>query len=175
MSDETPEEEGRGRGQPTKYRPEFVAQAEKLCALGATDPEIADFFGVATRTVERWKVEHEDFCRAIKDAKAIADARVERSLYQRALGYEQDEVKIFMPADADEPVYAPYRAKIAGDVTAMIFWLKNRKSAEWKDRKDVATDNRHHHTADPVSPFAEFLAASVAARAKDASEEPVPN
>ena len=39
-----------------------------------------------------------------------------------------------MPANAHEPVYAPFRAKIAPDTTAAIFWLKNRRPAEWRDR-----------------------------------------
>lgn len=124
-------------GRPTLYREEYVRQAEKLCELGATDQEIADFFEVDVSTIYRWKNEHSDFCDAIKVAKEAADNRVERSLYQRAIGYEQDEVKIFMPANAEAPVYAPYRAKITPDTTAAIFWLKNRRSQEWRDRQTI--------------------------------------
>lgn len=104
-----------------------------LSQLGATDQEIADFFEVDVRTIYRWKHDHPEFCQALKTGKEVADERVERSLYQRAIGYEQDEVKIFMPGGATEPVYAPYRAKVAPDVTAAIFWLKNRRSQEWRD------------------------------------------
>jgi hypothetical protein len=125
------------RGRPTDYKAEYAKQAEKLCALGATDKEIADFFEVDVRTIYRWKHEHDDFCQSLKAGKDIADERVERSLYQRAIGYEQDEVKIFMPANAPEPVYAPFRAKIAPDVTAAIFWLKNRRKDDWRDGKEI--------------------------------------
>jgi hypothetical protein len=123
-------------GRPTKFKAEYVKQVEKLCALGATDAEIADFFEVDPSTITNWKIDHPEFLASIKTAKADADERVERSLYQRAIGYEQDEVKIFMPAGAAEPVYAPYRAKIAADTTACIFWLKNRRSANWRDKQD---------------------------------------
>lgn len=122
---------------PSSYKPEFAKQAEKLCILGATDQEIADFFEVDVRTVYRWKHDHDEFCQALKGGKETADERVERSLYQRAIGYEQDEVKIFMPASAAEPVYAPFRAKVAPDVTAAIFWLKNRRRDDWRDKQDV--------------------------------------
>lgn len=122
-------------GQPTSYSPEYAAQAEKLCAIGATDAEVADFFGVSVRTVHRWKHANDEFCHALKVGKDVADDRVERSLYQRAIGYEQEEVKIFMPAGAENPVYAPYTAKIAPDTTAAIFWLKNRRKDEWRDVK----------------------------------------
>lgn len=128
-------------GRPTSYKNEFAEQARKLCALGATDIEVADFFGVDVRTVYRWKHEHDEFCQSLKAGKEIADDRVERSLYQRAIGYEQEEVKIFMPANAETPVYAPFRAKIAPDVTAGIFWLKNRRGDEWRDKSEV--QNNH--------------------------------
>jgi transposase len=133
----TPEKAKRGRGRPTDFNPEYVRQAEKLCALGATDEEIADFFGVQTRTIYRWKAAHPEFSQAIKTAKELADERVERSLYQRACGYETDAVKIFMPASASKPVYAEYKEKVAADTTAAIFWLKNRRKETWADTKDV--------------------------------------
>lgn len=125
------------RGRPPSYKPEFVTQAQKLCSLGATDQEVADFFEVEVRTIYRWKIDHEDFCHALKAGKDEADDRVERSLYQRAIGYEQDEVKIFMPGGADSPVYAPFRAKVPPDVTAAIFWLKNRRREDWRDKQEV--------------------------------------
>lgn len=125
------------RGRPTAYKPGYAEQARKLCELGATDQEMADFFEVDVRTLYRWKHGQESFCQALKTAKEVADERVERSLYQRATGYEQDEVKIFMPGGAELPVYAPFRAKIAPDVTAGIFWLKNRRSDKWRDKTEV--------------------------------------
>ena len=124
-------------GRPTKFKPEFAKQAAKLAELGATDQELADFFEIEVRTLYRWKHDHDEFCQALKSGKDIADERVERSLYQRAIGYEQDEVKIFMPSGATKPIYADYRAKIAPDVTAAIFWLKNRRSQDWRDKQDI--------------------------------------
>lgn len=123
-------------GRPTGYKPEYCKQAQKLAQLGATDQEIADFFEVEVRTIYRWKNAHDAFCQSLKVGKAVADDRVERSLYQKAVGYEQDEVKIFMPSNAVQPVYAPYRAKIAPDTTAAIFWLKNRRADEWRDKQE---------------------------------------
>lgn len=119
---------------PTKLKKEFVEQARKLCLLGATDQELADFFEVDVRTIYRWKSDSKEFCQAVKAGKSEADDRVERSLFQKAVGYEQEEVKIFMPAGAEGPVYAPYRAKLAPDTTAAIFWLKNRRPEEWREK-----------------------------------------
>jgi hypothetical protein len=54
-------------------------------------------------------------------------------LYQRAVGYHYDAVKIFMPAGATKPIYAPYVEHVPPDTTAAIFWLKNRDPAHWRD------------------------------------------
>lgn len=123
-------------GRPSSYKTEYAKQAQKLCQLGHTDQELADFFEVDVRTIYRWKGKFEEFCQALKAGKDVADERVVRSLYQMATGYEQDEVKIFMPAGAEAPVYAPFRAKIAPNVTAGIFWLKNRRPEDWRDKVD---------------------------------------
>lgn len=137
------EDEPVGFGRPTLYRKEYAEQAEKLCKLGATDADLADFFGVTKRTIERWRTAHEDFCRSVTIGKDEADNAVERSLYQKAVGYEQEAVKIFMPAGASEPVYAPYREKIAPDTAAAIFWLKNRRKENWRERSEQDVNHRH--------------------------------
>jgi hypothetical protein len=69
----------------------------------------------------------------LKIGKAEADSRVERSLYERANGYTYDAVKIFMPAGAKKPIYAPYVEHMPPDPTSMIFWLKNRDPERWRD------------------------------------------
>lgn len=121
-------------GRPSSYKPEFAKQAEKLCALGATDVELADFFDVEVRTIYRWKSEHDTFCQALKVGKDVADERVARSLYARANGYEHDEVDIRVVSG--EIVQTPIRKHYPPDTTAAIFWLKNRRKEEWRDKID---------------------------------------
>lgn len=123
-------------GRPSEYRPEFVTTVLEMAERGATDVEIADSLDVSVRTLYRWKAQHEDFRQALKVAKDVADERVERSLYQRALGFQHDAVKIFLNKEGGI-VQAPYREVVAPDTTACIFWLKNRKSQEWRDKVDL--------------------------------------
>jgi hypothetical protein len=59
--------------------------------------------------------------------RAEADSRVERSLYERANGYTYDAVKIFMPAGAKKPVYAPYVEHVPPDTTGRP-WSTARRS-----------------------------------------------
>lgn len=122
-------------GRPSKYKPEFAKQAAKLCLLGATDANLADFFGVSVSTINLWKVQHVEFSESIKVPKAEADERVEQSLYRRAMGYEHDEVDIRVIDSA--VVQTPTRKFYPPDSTAMIFWLKNRKPQEWRDKQEV--------------------------------------
>lgn len=123
-------------GRPTKFKDEYIEQARKLCALGATDSDLADFFGVSDNTIDNWKHRHPEFLGAIKNAKEHADDRVERSLYQRAVGYKYDAIKIFQYEGSE--VVVPYRENVVPDVTAAIFWLKNRRREQWRDRSDLA-------------------------------------
>jgi hypothetical protein len=119
------------RGRPTLYRPEYAQQAGKLCALGATDVEVADFFGVALATVKKWKNAHPEFVAALNAGKAEADDLVAKSLYQRARGYSHEAVKI-MQYEGDV-IREQYVEHYPPDTTACIFWLKNRRPHEWRD------------------------------------------
>lgn len=124
-----------GAGRPSKYKPEYAEQAYKLCLLSATDKDIADFFGVDEATINRWKEKHPEFCESLKRGKEEADARVADRLYQRAMGYSHPEEKVFQYNG--EPVVVPTTRHYPPDVTAAIFWLKNRQRDKWRDKQDV--------------------------------------
>lgn len=124
-------------GRPSSYRPEYAEQAFKLCLLGATDAELADFFDVAESTINKWKLDHTEFSEALKGGKQQADARVADSLYRRALGYEHEAVKIVADAKTGSEHVVPYIERYPPDTTAAIFWLKNRRPDVWRDKQNV--------------------------------------
>jgi hypothetical protein len=124
-------------GRPNKFKPEYIERARKLCQFGHTDLELAVFFGVHLQTINNWKVKYPEFLYALKAGKEVADSRVERSLYARAVGYNYEAVKIFMPAGRAKPVYAKYNEHVPPDVTAGIFWMKNRDPEHWRDVQNV--------------------------------------
>lgn len=126
-------------GRPSGYKPEYADKVRALCEQGATNREVAEFLRVDEKTIRNWAASHPEFFLAIKNGKAAADDRVERSLYSRALGYSHDAVKILMTKEGD--VYREeYVEHYPPDTTAAIFWLKNRKPDEWRDKTEHAVD-----------------------------------
>lgn len=119
-------------GRPTKYKAEFAEQAMKLCRLGATDKELADFFGVSESTLNKWKLAHKAFSESIKSGKLVADSEVADKLFKRATGYQHEALKI-MQYEGD-PVTVAYTEHYPPDTTACIFWLKNRQPDKWRDK-----------------------------------------
>jgi thymidylate synthase len=101
------------RGRTSEYDPDLVPQIVEMANSGLTDLEISEEIGFSRTTLWRWRKIHPELCNALKEAKGIADTRVEQSLYAKAL---------------------------AGDVTACIFWLKNRKREEWRDKPAGSDD-----------------------------------
>ena len=122
-------------GQPTKYKDEYAKQAYKLCLLGSTDKDMADFFEVCEDTINNWKHKHPEFFESIKRGKVSADATVASRLYKRAVGYEHDEDKIFN--NQGEPLIVPTTKHVQPDTTAAIFWLKNRQPKMWRDSQNI--------------------------------------
>ncbi len=51
---------------PTKYQEAYAEQARKLCLLGYTDAELADFFEVSESTINKWKLDYPKFSESIK-------------------------------------------------------------------------------------------------------------
>jgi len=124
-------------GRRSVYDPAFAGQAAVMARLGATDADMAEAFGVAVRTIGLWASMHSDFSASLKAGKDYADDRVERSLYQRAVGYSHDAVKIFANPRTGENAVIDYVEHYPPDTTACIFWLKNRRKAEWRDKQEV--------------------------------------
>ena len=110
--------------------------ARHLCKLGATDADLAEAFGVSVVTIDNWKIKYPEFLGSLKASKEEANKNVERSLYARATGYTYDAVKIFHTKDG-KIIKVPYTERVPPDVTACIFWLKNRRPERWRDVQNI--------------------------------------
>lgn len=141
MGKRGPKKGAANAGRPTLYKPEYDGIAEQMALLGATDVQLAGAFGVSEDTIHEWKLVHPNFSESLKRGKDQADARVAKSLFERALGYSHPAVKIIAVANGNNQgstiEEVPYTEHYPPDTTAAIFWLKNRQKAQWRDRQEV--------------------------------------
>lgn len=96
---------------------------------GLTDEQISRNMGIAYSTFREWKKKYSAFSAVLKRTKDVVDREVENALFKRAMGYKYDEVTY----ERGEEVKRVTK-EVAPDTTAQIFWLKNRKPAEWRDK-----------------------------------------
>ena len=96
---------------------------------GLIDEQIAHNMGITTKTLYEWKNKYGEISEALKKGKEVVDRQVENALLKRALGYTYDETTY-----EDGVETKRVTKEVAPDTTAQIFWLKNRKPAEWRDK-----------------------------------------
>lgn len=117
---------------------------------GLYDEQIAHNMGIARQTLWEWRKKYPDIDNALKKGKEVVDVEVENALLKRALGYEYDEVHV---TTEKVPIYRKDEViilekttrkvvtkQVVPEVAAQIYWLKNRRPQQWRDRQEY-TDN----------------------------------
>ena len=102
---------------------------------GLTDEQIAKNIGINRTTLYDWKKKEVNIADALKKGKEVIDFEVENALLKRALGYEYEE-ETYENGILTKKV----KKHVAPDTTAQIFWLKNRKPNNWKDKIETDED-----------------------------------
>lgn len=97
---------------------------------GLVDEQIAHNMGISCATLYDWKNRFPEIAEALKKGKEVVDIEVENALLRRALGYEYDEVTTEYGQETKR-----VRKHVVPDVTAQIYWLKNRRPDIWRDRR----------------------------------------
>lgn len=147
-------------GRPSKFMPAHAEQARKLAILGMTDKRIADFFEVSEKTLNNWKHAHPEFLQSLKDGRDHADAKVATSLYHSALG-GGTVTEIKEELDDDGNVITKKTVKeLPANVTAQIFWLKNRQPHHWRDKVVVEDETPPEQVAAMADRYVAIMAAA---------------
>lgn len=130
---------------------------------GLTNEQIANNMGVNVKTLYEWCNKYGDFSNALKKSKEVADIQVENALYKKALGYNATIKKTFK---VKEIIYSESGIKlkeieklevgydevhIPADTIAQIFWLKNRKPDNWRDKVETNVDIRGFEDLTPLA------------------------
>lgn len=131
---------------------EGLLKIEGWARDGLTDKQIAHNIGINPATLINWKKQFFELDNALKKGKEVVDRQVENALLKRALGYDYIEkrTEIKKGVIVSETKITKH---VAGDTTAQIFWLKNRKPIEWRDKKDIiaSTEEQSPKFADIIN------------------------
>lgn len=125
--------------------PDNLLKLQAWARDGLTDEQIAHNMGIAYSTLRVWKEKYSAISAALKKGKEVIDIQVENALLKRALGYSYNEVtreRIIDKKTGENSleITKTITKEVSPDVTAQIFWLKNRKPEEWRDRKETRID-----------------------------------
>ena len=112
--------------------PDNLLRAEGWARDGLTDEQIAKNIGISIRTLYDWKKSFPQFLQSLKRGKEVIDLEVKNALHKRAIGYEYEE-KTYKNGKLVKVV----KKQQPPDVTAQIFWLKNRNPEKWRDTKNI--------------------------------------
>lgn len=115
--------------------PEGLLKIEGWARDGLIDEQIAYNIGITRETLSQWKNKYSDISDALKKGKEVVDRQVENALLKRALGYKYEEIKT---EETEEGKKVTVTIKeVVPDTTAQIFWLKNRKPDQWRDKQQI--------------------------------------
>lgn len=119
-----------------------LIKLEAWARNGLTDEQLANNMGINVATLYTWKKKYDEINDALKRGKEVVDIEVENSLLKAAKGYFVDEEKTYISevngvVTKRKEITKKY---IAPNTTAQIFWLKNRKPSDWRDKNIVELD-----------------------------------
>lgn len=117
---------------------------------GLIDKQIAHNMGVSYTSLRDWKNQFPEIAEALRKGKEVVDREVENALFKSATGYTQT---IRKPVKVKVVDYDPETGRkiretetwkaveeeihVPPQVTAQIFWLKNRKPDQWREKNDL--------------------------------------
>lgn len=119
--------------------PDGLLKLEAWARDGLIDEQIAENIGINPATLYDWKKKYPEISETLKRGKEVVDIEVENALLKRALGYEYTETKTEEYMVEGVPVKRITKTvkEVVPDTTAQIFWLKNRRPEQWRDKQDI--------------------------------------
>ena len=117
---------------------EGLLQIEEWARLGLTEEQISHNMGINRSTLSAWKRDYPIIREHLMKGKEVVDIQVENALLKKALGFEYEEIKEII--DTSESGHERVRIEKTKkyslpDTTAQIFWLKNRRPEDWRDKR----------------------------------------
>jgi len=117
---------------------EGLLKLEGWAKDGLTDEQIAHNMGIGTSTLYVWKNKHIEIAESLKQGKDVVDRQVENAMFKSALGFHYEEETV-----TNAGVVVTTKKYSKPNTTAQIFWLKNRKPSEWRDKQEIEQTNHN--------------------------------
>jgi len=118
-----------------------LAQVRNWAEEGLINKQIANNMGINVATLYEWQDRFPEFADALRKGKKVIDVQVENSLLKRALGYQYEEDVYEADANGDFVVVKRVVKTEAPNTAAQIFWMKNRRPEEWRDKVDISNEH----------------------------------
>lgn len=115
--------------------PDGLLLLEAYARDGLTDEQIAKNLDITPSTLYEWKRRYSEISEALKKGKEVVDIEVENALLKWALGYSYEEKKVEVSEEGTKVTKTI--KEVVPDTTAQIFWLKNRRPEQWRDKQDI--------------------------------------
>ncbi len=129
---------------------------------GLTNEQIAKNIGISPKTLYEWQNKHSDIRNTLKKGKEVVDFEVENALLKRALGYKYMEttkelIKNPKTKQYELKITKEIEKEVPPDTTAQIYWLKNRKPLEWRDKIQIENNESAKAINDNLQNIAKLL------------------
>ena len=100
--------------------------------MALTEDQISHNIGISRTTLYNWKTKNIDILNALKKRKRSCRHRSRERFIQKSGGYDYEETTIEKGIETKR-----ITKHMPGDTTAMIYWLKNRKPQQWRERREL--------------------------------------
>lgn len=125
-------------GRRSKYDPDtFPKLAYQYARDGMIDREIAAKLGISEHTLNVYKRKYPQFDQSLKDGKAPVDVEVENALLKSAMGYDLEVEEDEYDGNGNLVKKKKTKNHVKPNPTSLIFWLKNRQPAKWRDKQEI--------------------------------------
>ena len=145
MTKPKPKDQLQKRGRKSDFRPEYILIAKACARFGAIEDEIANELNIGPATLDRWKQKYPEFRCALKAGKEASDDRVERSLYQLAIGWNghppNTTAAIFL---AEKPQTDRWRdvQQLRGELGSLHHQRQALSEQEWIEQRTIVEQKR---------------------------------
>ncbi len=123
-----------------------LGKLESFARAGLTEKEIALKMGISVSTLSNYKKKYSKIDEALKNGSEYVDTKIENALIKRAIGYEYTEQVIERVLNKETGEYEfvltkEMKKEVKPDISAQVFWLKNRRPDIWKDKQDFSVES----------------------------------